>query len=93
MAKSQIEFLRKRDFAERKKAEDFFITPEAEKKLINFKDDDEIIAIEFSINSPATVNDILKIEDGDVLRFMTGRFLKEGITEEQLNESFKQFEC
>ncbi len=89
--KSGIEFIRKEEFMERKKDEAFIVAPIVESKLKDFFDN-EVMALEFSINSPLTVIDIHKIKDEDVIGFINDRFKIEGLSEKEINESFKQFE-
>lgn len=87
--KCETSFMTKKDFLEQKKKELFKVTPNIDEKLEQFQDN-SILAIEFSISSPATV---INIFDGsDVVKFMNDKFLREGISQKEVNDSFKVFE-
>ena len=94
MAKIEIKecetsFMTKHDFLEQKKSERFLVVPYIDSKLENFKEDD-ILAVEFSINSPAMVIDVL--DGNDIVKFMSDKLRKEGLSDTDINDSFKVFE-
>lgn len=87
--KCETSFMAKKDFLEQKKSERFLVEPSIDQKLERFGDND-ILAIEFSINSPATVIDI---SDGnDIVKFMNDKFLREGLSTSDINNALKIFE-
>lgn len=86
MGKSTVRFLTKKEFIDRKSYEYFSVQPNVEEKLKQFNDED-ILAVDISINSPAIVTDIQKIEN--VVDFMNQRFSKEGLTKQEISKSFE----
>ncbi len=83
---TELTFLTKKDFLNRAATELFSIEPTVEQELKSFKEDD-MLAIELSINSPAIVK---KISDGnDVVAFMEKKFQEEGFTQDQINQAFR----
>ena len=82
---SSVSFISKKDFMEQRGNECFSVDPNVEDKLRQF-DDNEIMALEVSINSPARVVDIVKFEN--IVDFMINRFEREGFTKKQINNSF-----
>ena len=87
--KCETSFMTKVNFLEQKKSERFLVEPSIDQKLEKFKDND-ILAIEFSINSPATVTDIL--DGNDIVKFMNDKFLTENLSIIDINDAFKIFE-
>lgn len=85
--KSSVSFMTKKEFIDRKTSECFSVTEKAEKKLSGF-DDNDILAIDVSVNSPATVVDINKGEK--VIDFLHKRFTEEGVSLKDMNESFQR---
>lgn len=84
--KSSVSFLTKKEFNEQRGNEFFSVEPQVEEKLKSFSDDD-LMALEVAVNSPAKVVAVHKIDS--VVDFMNERFVKEGITKEQINAAFK----
>ena len=87
--KCETSFMTKSDFLEQKKSERFLVEPSIDQKLEKFKDND-VLAIEFSINSPAIVTDIL--DGNDIVKFMNDKFLREGLSTSDINNALKIFE-
>ena len=87
--KCETSFMTKKDFLEQKKSERFLVEPSIDQKLEKFKDAD-VLAIEFSINSPATVMDIL--DGNDIVKFMSDKFLREDLSTSEINNALKIFE-
>lgn len=85
MPKSSISFMTKSEFIERKGSECFSVMPEVEEKLKGFKPED-ILAIDVDVNSPAVVTDVHLVEG--IVDFMNQRFEDEGLTRDEINQSF-----
>lgn len=85
MRKNSVSFMTKKDFIERKGSECFSVSQKAEDKLKTFRDED-ILAIDVAVNSPAVVEDISKV-DG-IVDFINNRFISEGLKDKEINESF-----
>lgn len=48
----------------------------------------DIIAIDFTINSPPVIKNLETIPKGDFASFWSGRFKKEGVSKEELKKAF-----
>ena len=85
MVDEQTMFLKKREFDEVKGR----LTFENPTILNNFNPQEEdIIAIEFTINSSPLIKSLEIIKKGNFVSFWGNRFEKEGVSKQQLKEAF-----
>lgn len=85
VGKSSISFMTKKAFEERRSSECFSIKPEVEEKLASFADQD-ILAFDVSVNSPAQVVDVNKADK--VVDFISSKLQKEGHKQTDINKAF-----
>jgi len=82
---SSVSFISKKEFMGQMGNECFSVDPSVEEKLKSFADDD-VMALEVSINSPARVVDIVKFEN--IIDFMSERFEREGLSRKEIDDAF-----
>ncbi len=83
--KSSITILTKKTFEERQKSECFSVKHDVEEKLKIFSEDD-ILAFEVAVNSPAIVIGVKKVNG--IVDFITNSFIEEGVEQKDINSAF-----
>nr|MBI4156985.1 hypothetical protein [Candidatus Woesearchaeota archaeon] len=83
---SEFEFMTKKEFIEKLGGEKLTVKPELEEKLKTF-DENTILAIEMTINSPIKVIDIEQF-DISIVDFINKKFEEDGMKREVVNEIF-----
>ncbi len=86
VSNSEFEFMTKKDFIQRLGSENLTLKQEVEEKLKTF-DEETVLAIEMTINSPIKVIDIKQF-NVPIVDFINDIFEKDGIKKEVVNKAF-----